>query len=65
MDPRFAQAVVAAISASFNYTRQVDERTGGSGQNEGLFNEAIMTLQNLTNQVNNELIDTPEEPPVT
>ncbi|MCC3405170.1 MAG: hypothetical protein JGK17_06160 [Microcoleus sp. PH2017_10_PVI_O_A] len=61
MDPRFAQVVLAAITANFNYTKQIDERTGGSGQNEVSLNEAIMALQNLTSQVN-EQIDIPAEP---
>jgi hypothetical protein len=61
MDPRFARVVLAAITANFNYTKQVDERTGGSGQNEVSFNEAIMALENLISQVN-EQIDLPAEP---
>jgi hypothetical protein len=61
MDPRFARVVLAAITANFNYTKQVDERTGGSGENEVSLNEAIMALENLTSQVN-EQIDLPAEP---
>lgn len=59
MEPRFARVVLAAISANFNYTRQVDERTGGSGQNETSLNEAIMALESLVSQVN-EQIDPPQ-----
>ncbi|MCC3503016.1 MULTISPECIES: hypothetical protein [unclassified Microcoleus] len=58
MEPRFARVILAAISANFNYTKQVDERTGGSGPNEASLNEAIMALENLVNQVG-EQIDAP------
>jgi hypothetical protein len=55
MEPRFARVVLAAIAANFNYTKQVDERTGGSGQNEASLNDAIMALESLTNQVNEQI----------
>lgn len=62
MDQNFAQAVVNAISANFTYTRQVDERTGGSGANEAVFNNAIAALNNLVGQMN-ERIDPEDLPP--
>lgn len=55
MEPRFARVVLAAISANFNYTKQVDERTGGSGQNETSLNEAMTALEILVSQVNEQI----------
>jgi hypothetical protein len=59
MNAAFAQAVVAIFSVNFQVLKQIDERTGGSGQNEVRMNEALAALQDISAQMSSEILDTP------
>lgn len=65
MNVTFAQAVVTVFTIAFQALKQIDERTGGSGQNETLMNEALAALQGISNQMSSDILDAPAttEPP--
>lgn len=60
----FAQAVVSIFSVVFQVLKQIDERTGGSGENETLMNDALIALRNISAQMSSQILDTsaPEVP---
>ncbi|WP_293151190.1 MULTISPECIES: hypothetical protein [unclassified Microcoleus] len=59
MDATFAQAVVEIFSINFQILKQIDERTGGSGENETRMNEALAALQNISAQMSSVILDAP------
>lgn len=59
MNAAFAQAVVSVFAITFQALKQIDERTGGSGETETLVNEALASLQNISAQMSSEILDAP------
>ena len=59
-------AVVRAFGVLVEVVKQIDARTGGSGEQEVQLNEAIVALNSVANSLQSEILDqqTPVEPPV-